>query len=382
MIKNVVKGGPGRRRAWLAALAVAGLTLVVAACSPSASGLTGKTWQLTAITEKVPAFQGVVPTADQANYTIQFLSQDAWTGKADCNTITGAYKTSGSNGLEITLGPSTLVACPEGSFADQYVLGLAAAESYAVSGDQLIITQKLGGTLTFQAASAAASASAGAVASASAEPTASPTAKPTATPTATPTARPTATPTARPTATPTARPTATPTPTAKPPVVPPTAKPTAAPTTKTCTTTDGRVTVAYPVAWFTIADVPEFACMFFDPKPIVIDPASGRPVAAVRVIPTDAVTYDQAFLAATDTKLWKGISKAATTVSGLPATQITATANGAGAYPAGTVRYGYLVDWGANGIVGIDTTAPEGDAALAGNQAVVDQIAKDIVIKS
>ena len=44
----------------------------IAACSNSGSGLTGKTWQLTAITELVPAFQGVVPAADQANYTIEF----------------------------------------------------------------------------------------------------------------------------------------------------------------------------------------------------------------------------------------------------------------------------------------------------------------------
>jgi len=139
------------RRTGIAALAIIAMALLVAACA-SSSGLTGKTWQLTAITEKVPAFQGVVPTADQANYTIQFLSQDAWTGKADCNTITGAYKTSGSNGLEITLGPSTLVACPEGSFADQYVLGLAAAKTYAISGDVLTMTLKDEGTLTFAAA--------------------------------------------------------------------------------------------------------------------------------------------------------------------------------------------------------------------------------------
>ncbi len=53
-------------------------TVIVAACSSSSSStsagsdLTGKTWQLTALTEKVPAFQGVVPEADQANYTIEF----------------------------------------------------------------------------------------------------------------------------------------------------------------------------------------------------------------------------------------------------------------------------------------------------------------------
>ena len=52
------------------ALAIAA-TLIVGACN-SGGGLTGKTWQLTAITEVVPAFQGVVPEADQTNYTITF----------------------------------------------------------------------------------------------------------------------------------------------------------------------------------------------------------------------------------------------------------------------------------------------------------------------
>ena len=39
--------------------------LLAAGCTPASGTLTGKTWQLTAITEKVPAFQGVVPEADQ-----------------------------------------------------------------------------------------------------------------------------------------------------------------------------------------------------------------------------------------------------------------------------------------------------------------------------
>jgi len=127
--------------------------------------------------------------------------------------------------------------------------------------------------------------------------------------------------------------------------------------------------------------VPEFACTVFDPKPIVIDAATGEPIAAVRVFATASVTYDQALLSASDTKLWRGITKAPATISGLPATQIGAVANGAGSYPAGTVRYGYLVDRGSNGIVSISTTGPEGDPSLPANRKVVDDIAKSIVIK-
>jgi heat shock protein HslJ len=142
-------------------------TAIVAACSTSGSSagasgaasgssgggggdLTGKTWQLTAITEKVPAFQGVVPEADQANYTIEFKSDGTFTAKADCNQLSGTYTTTSTGGLTIVLGPSTLAACPETSLAPQYVTGLGNAASYAVANGQLTITLKDEGTLVFK----------------------------------------------------------------------------------------------------------------------------------------------------------------------------------------------------------------------------------------
>jgi heat shock protein HslJ len=144
-----------------------GIAAVVAACSssgssPSASAgtasasaggggnLTGKTWMLTAITEKVPAFQGVVPAADQANYTIEFKSDRTFAAKADCNQVQGSYTTTPTGGLTIVPGPSTLVACPEGSLAPQYVAGLGNAASYAIAADELTITLKDEGTLVFK----------------------------------------------------------------------------------------------------------------------------------------------------------------------------------------------------------------------------------------
>ena len=133
-------------------LAVLGLTLaatlLVVACN-SGGGLTGKTWQLSAITEQVPAFQGVVPDADQSRYTIEFLSDGTYSAKADCNSLSGTYTTTGTGGISIELGPMTRVACPEDSMADQFVLGLATAESYAIANDQLTLTNATGGTLVF-----------------------------------------------------------------------------------------------------------------------------------------------------------------------------------------------------------------------------------------
>jgi len=122
--------------------------------SPSGQGLTGKAWQLTAVTEKVPAFQGVVPDDQQANYTITFNDDKTFTAKADCNDLSGEYVTgdpaASSGPLTIKPGPMTLAACPEGSLGDLFVIGLGGADSYAIDNDVLTINRGDGGTLTFK----------------------------------------------------------------------------------------------------------------------------------------------------------------------------------------------------------------------------------------
>jgi heat shock protein HslJ len=118
------------------------------------TGLTGKVWQLTAITEKVPAFQGVVPDAQQASYTLEFKADGTFAAKADCNTVAGTFVTAdpsaASGDLAIKPGVSTTAACPDGSFADLYVIGLTNASTYAVVNSQLTITLEDQGTLTFK----------------------------------------------------------------------------------------------------------------------------------------------------------------------------------------------------------------------------------------
>jgi heat shock protein HslJ len=137
------------RRFTLAALLLA-MAAVAVACSGSGDSLTGKTWQLTSITEKVPASQGVVPEAEQSNYTIEFKSDDTFQAKADCNQVSGGYTTTSSGGMTITPGPTTLVACPEGSLGAQYVAGLGNTASYAIANSQLTLTLTDGGTLVFK----------------------------------------------------------------------------------------------------------------------------------------------------------------------------------------------------------------------------------------
>jgi heat shock protein HslJ len=195
--------------------------VLLGACSANASAsLTGKTWQLNAITEKVPAFQGVVPAEDQDRYTITFNADETFDGTADCNQISGTYKTRGSDGITIRTGISTMAMCPDGSLSGLFIHGLDRAETYVAAGDVLTLTDAEGGTMSFIAAPAAtatpASSGGAAAATATPKPTEKPTPKPTAKPTPKPTAKPTAAPTATAapgaTAKPTPKPTATPAP--------------------------------------------------------------------------------------------------------------------------------------------------------------------------
>ncbi len=125
------------------------------AASPAAVGspdpaLLGKAWQLTSITEMRPASQSVVPDADQSRYTIEFKPDGSYAARADCNQVVGTYRTTAAGGMTITLGPSTMAACPEGSLADLYLVGLSNAASYAIASDVLTITLTDTGSLTFK----------------------------------------------------------------------------------------------------------------------------------------------------------------------------------------------------------------------------------------
>ena len=82
------------------AIVVAGLFLV-SGNGRGSSELVGTNWQLSSITEQTPTFQGVVPAAEQPNYAITFADNGTYTGRADCNAISGTYTTGRSN--EITI---------------------------------------------------------------------------------------------------------------------------------------------------------------------------------------------------------------------------------------------------------------------------------------
>lgn len=178
-----------------------GTSAILAACgAASSAGLTDKDWQLTAITEKVPAFQGVIPAEDQSRYTINFNTDLSFAATADCNQVGGTYKTPGDNRITIDVTISTMAFCPEDSFSVLYTHALARATSYAIVNETLTITLDDEGTLVFVVGPA--EASPGATESAAATATATATPKPTKKPTPKPTKAPTPKPTAKPSGSP------------------------------------------------------------------------------------------------------------------------------------------------------------------------------------
>jgi heat shock protein HslJ len=137
-----------RRIASIAALVLVAASLL-GACSSSSSGLTGKTWKLSAVTQDVPAFQGVIPPTDQGKYTITFNDDSTFDAKADCNMVSGGYRTGADGSMSIQPGPSTLVACPPGSLGQAYTTALSLTTSYEIAGATLSLTLRDGGKLQF-----------------------------------------------------------------------------------------------------------------------------------------------------------------------------------------------------------------------------------------
>jgi heat shock protein HslJ len=112
---------------------VSSLIVESAGSGPQLTGVVWQ-WQQTAMNND----DTFVP-ADPANYTIEFMSDGTVAVQADCNQVSGGYTLDGSQ-ITITLGPSTMAACPEGSLGDQFVKNLGEANRFLFDGDDLIIS--------------------------------------------------------------------------------------------------------------------------------------------------------------------------------------------------------------------------------------------------
>jgi heat shock protein HslJ len=80
--------------------------------------------------------------SDPNQYLIEFLANGHVAVQADCNRVAGTYTFNG-NHLAVTLGPSTLAACPPGSLGDEFVKQLGNIRSYFFKGDNLILEIKM-----------------------------------------------------------------------------------------------------------------------------------------------------------------------------------------------------------------------------------------------
>lgn len=119
----------------------------------SQEDLVGATWQWIGGRESMTGPQFTVP--DPERYTLTFNEDATLNIRADCNNVLGTYELSGDQ-LTITLGPSTLVACPEDSMADQFVAQLGqAAEAGSGFGSLVIVLADEAGEMYFQRGAAA-----------------------------------------------------------------------------------------------------------------------------------------------------------------------------------------------------------------------------------
>src|SRR5688572_8690712 len=108
--------------------------------------ITGQPWRLVAI--RRPGSADEVVTADPS-YTVEFGVDGRYSGRAHCNSFTGAYERPAPGALQIRAGAATLVACPPPSIADEYLRALASVSEYQIGGAELRLSYNTGGELTF-----------------------------------------------------------------------------------------------------------------------------------------------------------------------------------------------------------------------------------------
>lgn len=127
-----------------------GGTMEFAPADAPPSDLVGIQWQLQLVEFNTDER---VTLDDPSLYTLEFLDDERVAVRADCNRATGTYTQTGEQQLSITLGPTTLAACPPGSFSDRYLQTLQGAAAYLINEGDLYIDLELDtGTMIFSPA--------------------------------------------------------------------------------------------------------------------------------------------------------------------------------------------------------------------------------------
>ena len=144
---------PFNARLWIRLISL-GLIVVVAlaACAPAAtptpaptsassSTITDINWQWLTVKNKTTNTTTTVPNPE--SYTIIFKTDGTFTGKADCNNISGTYSQEG--GFTIKLGPSTMAYCGETSMDQQYTQLLSSVAAGGPDGAGGLALETAGG---------------------------------------------------------------------------------------------------------------------------------------------------------------------------------------------------------------------------------------------
>ena len=66
--------------------------------------------------------------------------------KADCNQVQAAYEVGSGGVMTITIGPTTMAACPEGSLSDKFLDLLGNVTSLNTDGTGMVLTADVEGS--------------------------------------------------------------------------------------------------------------------------------------------------------------------------------------------------------------------------------------------
>ncbi len=89
-----------------------------------------------------------VNSPNPANYTLQFNPDGTVAAQVDCNHSSGTYKADETS-LTITLGPTTLMACPPPTLDNVFLAQLSQVVSYGFEGNNLILLLSTDGSMKF-----------------------------------------------------------------------------------------------------------------------------------------------------------------------------------------------------------------------------------------
>jgi hypothetical protein len=161
-IRGVREGPIGGRIVTVASASVAMVVLTVvlavalAPPRPPGSVLTGTTWQWTGTT--TGSAEASLVVADPSRYTIELMSDFTFRAVADCNAVSGTYRTvpagrTGlpSTGLELRPDPYSLASCGPDTLSGAFLQGLWSAARYAIADAKLEMILRSGqGTMSFE----------------------------------------------------------------------------------------------------------------------------------------------------------------------------------------------------------------------------------------